>query len=210
MARFSARACAPAARAPSASWHRSPRRRLRRRRARAPPRIQCPAAARHEGAPTRRHRTARRRGRVARGRADPDVMIRDRRAPESSPLCARRGEASGDEPRREAGRAPRARCTLRSMSVITVRSKAHEQVIDITADVAAVVAGVRDGACYALHPAHDVCALTILTDEEDARGSAHRAHGRAAWTTSTPRPTTSVPMCSAPSSAALAVGAGAR
>jgi secondary thiamine-phosphate synthase enzyme len=51
------------------------------------------------------------------------------------------------------------------MSVITVRSKAHQEVIDITADVAAMAAAMGDGVC-SLFLQHTTCALTILTNEE--------------------------------------------
>ena len=51
------------------------------------------------------------------------------------------------------------------MSVITVRSKAHEQVVDITADVAALAASMGDGVC-SLFTRHTTCALTVLTNEE--------------------------------------------
>src|SRR5215510_1363653 len=50
------------------------------------------------------------------------------------------------------------------MGVITVQSKAHEQVIDITQDVAARVASMRDGVCH-LFTQHTTCSLTILTNE---------------------------------------------
>ena len=51
------------------------------------------------------------------------------------------------------------------MSVITVRSKAHQEVIDITTDVAAMAASMRDGVC-SLFLQHTTCALTVLTNEE--------------------------------------------
>ena len=51
------------------------------------------------------------------------------------------------------------------MSIITVHSKAHEQVIDVTEDVAAVAASMNDGVC-SLFTQHTTCALTILTNEE--------------------------------------------
>jgi secondary thiamine-phosphate synthase enzyme len=51
------------------------------------------------------------------------------------------------------------------VSVITVRSKAHEQVVDITADVAALAASMGDGVCT-LFTQHTTCALTVLTNEE--------------------------------------------
>jgi secondary thiamine-phosphate synthase enzyme len=52
-----------------------------------------------------------------------------------------------------------------NMSVITVRSKAHEQVVDVTEDVAALAASMSDGVC-SLFIQHTTCALTILTNEE--------------------------------------------
>lgn len=51
------------------------------------------------------------------------------------------------------------------MNTITVHSKDHEQVIDITQDVAAVVASMTDGVC-SLFLQHTTCALTVLTNEE--------------------------------------------
>src|SRR3989442_6889578 len=51
------------------------------------------------------------------------------------------------------------------MSVLTVRSKAREQVIDITDDVAALAASMSDGVC-SLFTQHTTCALTVLTNEE--------------------------------------------
>jgi thiamine phosphate synthase YjbQ (UPF0047 family) len=51
------------------------------------------------------------------------------------------------------------------MSVITVQSKAREEVIDVTADVARAVASMRDGACT-LFVQHTTRALTILTTED--------------------------------------------
>jgi len=51
------------------------------------------------------------------------------------------------------------------MSVITIHSKAHEQVIDITGDVAALAASMSDGVC-SLFTQHTTCALTILTNED--------------------------------------------
>ena len=51
------------------------------------------------------------------------------------------------------------------MSAITVRSKAHEEVIDVTADVAALAASMRDGVCT-LFTQHTTSALTILTNED--------------------------------------------
>src|SRR5258708_26423969 len=51
------------------------------------------------------------------------------------------------------------------MNVINVRSNTHEQVIDITKDVAALAASMKDGIC-SLFPQHTTCALTVLTNEE--------------------------------------------
>ena len=51
------------------------------------------------------------------------------------------------------------------MSAIVVHSKAHEQIIDITQEVAAAAASLRDGIC-GLFVQHTTCALTILTNEE--------------------------------------------
>jgi secondary thiamine-phosphate synthase enzyme len=51
------------------------------------------------------------------------------------------------------------------MSVITVHSKAHEQVIDITDDVASLATSISHGVCSAFIQ-HTTCALTILTNEE--------------------------------------------
>ena len=51
------------------------------------------------------------------------------------------------------------------MSALTVRSKAREQVIDITEDVAALAASMSDGVC-SLFIQHTTCALTVLTNEE--------------------------------------------
>jgi len=51
------------------------------------------------------------------------------------------------------------------MKAITVRSEAHEQVIDITKDVAALAASMTDGVC-SLFSQHTTCALTVLTNEE--------------------------------------------
>ncbi|HEV8584547.1 MAG TPA: secondary thiamine-phosphate synthase enzyme YjbQ [Methylomirabilota bacterium] len=51
------------------------------------------------------------------------------------------------------------------MSVIRVQSKRLEDVIDITADVAAQAASMRDGICH-LFTQHTTCALTILTNED--------------------------------------------
>ena len=51
------------------------------------------------------------------------------------------------------------------MSAISVQSRAHEEVIDVTKDVAALVASVRHGVC-SLFVQHTTCALTILTNED--------------------------------------------
>jgi len=51
------------------------------------------------------------------------------------------------------------------MNVINVRSNTHEQVIDITKDVAALAASMKDGIC-SLFTQHTTCALTVLTNEE--------------------------------------------
>ena len=50
------------------------------------------------------------------------------------------------------------------MSVITVHSKEHDQVIDITDQIAAVAAAIADGVCT-VFTQHTTCALTILTNE---------------------------------------------
>jgi len=50
------------------------------------------------------------------------------------------------------------------MPTTTVKSTAHEQVIDITEAVAALAASMRDGPC-SLFTQHTTCALTILTNE---------------------------------------------
>ena len=50
------------------------------------------------------------------------------------------------------------------MSTITVESKSHGQVIDITQDVATAAASMKDGVCH-LFTQHTTCALTILTNE---------------------------------------------
>ncbi|HEU4369888.1 MAG TPA: secondary thiamine-phosphate synthase enzyme YjbQ [Methylomirabilota bacterium] len=49
--------------------------------------------------------------------------------------------------------------------MITVHSKAREEVIDITGDVAAAAASMGDGVCT-LFVQHTTCALTILTNED--------------------------------------------
>lgn len=51
------------------------------------------------------------------------------------------------------------------MNAITVKSLAHEEVIDITQEVAALAAGRGDGVC-SLFTQHTTCALTVLTNEE--------------------------------------------
>jgi len=50
------------------------------------------------------------------------------------------------------------------MSGIAVRSTAREEVIDITAEVAALVPAMPDGVCT-LFTKHTTCALTVLTNE---------------------------------------------
>ena len=51
------------------------------------------------------------------------------------------------------------------MTVATVQSKDHEQVIDVTDHVAALAASMTDGVCVAFTK-HTTCALTILTNED--------------------------------------------
>jgi len=51
------------------------------------------------------------------------------------------------------------------MSAIVVQSKASQQVIDVTEDVAALTASMDDGVC-SLFTRHTTCALTVLTNEE--------------------------------------------
>ena len=51
------------------------------------------------------------------------------------------------------------------MNAITVKSLAHEEVIDITQEVAALAAGRGDGVCSPFTQ-HTTCALTVLTNEE--------------------------------------------
>jgi secondary thiamine-phosphate synthase enzyme len=51
------------------------------------------------------------------------------------------------------------------MSTVTIRSQAHEQVIDITEELAALVASTGDSVCN-LFTQHTTCALTILTNED--------------------------------------------
>ena len=50
------------------------------------------------------------------------------------------------------------------MNVITVQSKDHEQVIEITDQVAAIAAPIGDGVCT-VFTQRTTCALTILTNE---------------------------------------------
>jgi secondary thiamine-phosphate synthase enzyme len=50
------------------------------------------------------------------------------------------------------------------MNAITVQSKAHEEVIDITQGVAVLAASRGDGVC-SLFTQHTTCALTVLTNE---------------------------------------------
>ena len=52
------------------------------------------------------------------------------------------------------------------MNVITIQSKLHEEVLDITQEVAALVTAVGDGVCT-LFVRHTTCALTVLTNEAD-------------------------------------------
>jgi secondary thiamine-phosphate synthase enzyme len=51
-----------------------------------------------------------------------------------------------------------------AMNVITVHSKHHDQVIDITDQLASAVAAVAHGVCT-VFTQHTTCALTILTNE---------------------------------------------
>ena len=50
------------------------------------------------------------------------------------------------------------------MNLIAVQSKAHEEVLDITQQVAALTAAQGDGVC-SLFTRHTTCALTVLTNE---------------------------------------------
>ena len=50
------------------------------------------------------------------------------------------------------------------MSSITIESKAHEEVIDITPEVAALATAMNEGIC-SLFVQHTTCALTVLTNE---------------------------------------------
>jgi secondary thiamine-phosphate synthase enzyme len=50
------------------------------------------------------------------------------------------------------------------MNVITIHSKHHEQVIEITDQVAAIAGSIGDGVCT-VFTQHTTCALTILTNE---------------------------------------------
>src|SRR5262249_99326 len=52
------------------------------------------------------------------------------------------------------------------MSAIVVQSKASQQVIDVTEDVAAPTGSMDDGVC-SLFTRHTTCGLTVLTNEED-------------------------------------------
>src|SRR5262245_33556221 len=54
---------------------------------------------------------------------------------------------------------------MTGMSAIVLHSKASQQVIDITEDVAARAASMDDGVC-SLFTRHTTCALTVLTNEE--------------------------------------------
>ena len=51
------------------------------------------------------------------------------------------------------------------MSAITVRSESRKHVIDITEEVAKLVASRPDGVCH-LFVQHTTCALTILTNDK--------------------------------------------
>ena len=51
------------------------------------------------------------------------------------------------------------------MTSITVQSRRHDEVIDITDQLATAAAGWRDGVCFAFLE-HTTCALTILTNED--------------------------------------------
>jgi len=51
------------------------------------------------------------------------------------------------------------------VSALGVQSHAHEEVIDLTKDVAALAAAVGHGVCR-LFVQHTTCALTILTNED--------------------------------------------
>ena len=69
------------------------------------------------------------------------------------------------------------------MSTITVRTKTHEQVIDITANATALAAAMSDGVCSLFTP-HTTCALTILANEEGiAEDLLSVLHGLAPQTT---------------------------
>ena len=50
------------------------------------------------------------------------------------------------------------------MNVITIHSKEHEQVIDITDQVAAIAVSIGEGICN-VFTEHTTCALMILTNE---------------------------------------------
>ena len=59
------------------------------------------------------------------------------------------------------------------MSLITVRSKAREQVIDVTEDLAALASSMRDGIC-SLFVQHTTCALTVRRCRRRIRHSRHK------------------------------------
>ena len=50
------------------------------------------------------------------------------------------------------------------MKAITVTTQDHEQVVDVTREVAAAIGSAKDGVCH-LFTAHTTCALAILTNE---------------------------------------------
>lgn len=50
------------------------------------------------------------------------------------------------------------------MSVITIQSKAHEEALDVTQEVAALATTMSDGVCN-VFVQHTTCALTVLTNE---------------------------------------------
>ena len=58
---------------------------------------------------------------------------------------------------------------ITGMSAITVRSDAHEQVIDITEEVTARASSIGAGVC-SVFTQHTTCALTILTNEKGIAG----------------------------------------
>ena len=51
------------------------------------------------------------------------------------------------------------------MTSITLQSKRHDEVIDITEQLATAVVSMRDGVCLAFLE-HTTCGLTILTNED--------------------------------------------